>query len=117
MYWAASGALDFSFGSGQVRKKSFLGMLTQMDNSPPPSHQLSSPVALGNGIIGRCCSFSVTWTLREQTGARLHSAFAARCFEEGQEMNGVVASSEMALLPPLNPSNGPASSRFAAGRP
>ncbi|GAA6068596.1 uncharacterized [Tachysurus ichikawai] len=33
------------------------------------------------------------------------------------EMNGVVVSSKMALLPPLNPSNGPASSRFSAGRP
>lgn len=83
----------------------------------PPSHRLSSSAAHSDGIIGHRCSFSFPWPLREQIRTRLHSEFTPRCFEEGQEMNGVVASSEMASLPPLNPSNGPASSRFAAGWP
>lgn len=55
------------------------------------------------------------WRAEGKNGSVLCSSMLF--FFKGLEMNSVVVSSEMALLPPLNPSNGPASSRFSAGRP
>lgn len=88
----------------------FPGTLTQISIL----HPLSS-VASGEDIMGRDRFFSST--VGEETEKRLSSVFHRAVFFKALEMNGVVVSSKMALLPPLNPSNGPASSRFSAGRP